>query len=423
MSADELDGNEELELPVWAREEAFPAAGEGYGWMDRKRVRHASATEEELAKTIREDRESAVTLVWTPDSAHCRIPEEIAAFAEPIREVRARWAVDDLAIAIHRMKLLGGGFALLVGWMAWKMWGLFPELERANGVSLLFWEKITRVIKGLASSTTVGMMLLGVLVFAFIPWYQAQKKMREMRKSDGRSESAIPLIRFETWLDFQKAPVTWSILGIISLVFVAQVIHDRSIISFHDSVRDAGLVKGVYKGGDYLRLLTAPMLHGGIIHFVMNALALLYLGKRVEVFARWPHVAMVFLFSALVGGEASAYFTDKTSVGASGGLMGWLGFLLVFETLHSKLVPRSSRRRLIGGVLMTGLIGLVGYKFIDNAAHFGGLLAGIAYAGIVFPRSASVIRPRINLADRVIGFASLAAIAASAVVATLKMAG
>ena len=72
---------------------------------------------------------------------------------------------------------------------------------------------------------------------------------------------------------------------------------------------------------------------------------------------------------------------------------------------------------------MTGLIGLVGYKFIDNAAHFGGLLAGIAYAGIVFPRSASVIRPRINLADRVIGFASLAAIAASAVVATLKMAG
>lgn len=423
VSAEELDGNEELELPVWARDEAFPAAGEGYGWVDRNGGRHGSTSCEELSKTIREDRDSAVILVWTPDSPHCRIPEEIGAFAESIREVRICWAIDDLASAIHRLKVLGGGFAALVGWMAWTMWRLFPEFERSNGVSLLFREKIASVAKGLASSTTVGMALLGILVFAFIPWYQAQKRLREIGKSGGRPDSAIPLIRFETWLDFQKAPVTWSVLGVISLVFIAQVFHDKSIISFHQSVQEAGLVKGVYRGGDYLRLLTAPMLHGGIIHFVMNALALLYLGKRVEVFARWPHVAMVFLFSALVGGEASARFMDATSVGASGGLMGWLGFLLVFETLHSRLVPRSARRRLIGGVLMTGLIGLVGYRFIDNAAHFGGLLAGIAYAAIVFPRSASVMRPRTNLADRMLGIACLAAIVASGVAAVVKMAG
>jgi membrane associated rhomboid family serine protease len=146
------------------------------------------------------------------------------------------------------------------------------------------------------------------------------------------------------------------------------------------------------------------------------------LGKRVEVFARWPHVPMVFLFSAVAGGEASARFLNATSVGASGGLMGWLGFLLVFETLHAKLVPRSSRRRLLGGVAMTALIGLVGYKFIDNAAHFGGLLAGMAYAGIVFPKSGSVMRPKINQKDRIIGMVCLAAIAGSAILAILRMA-
>ena len=106
----------------------------------------------------------------------------------------------------------------------------------------------------------------------------------------------------------------------------------------------------------------------------------------------------------------------------AGGLMGWLGFLLVFETLHVKLVPRSSRRRLIGGVVMTALIGLVGYRFIDNAAHFGGLLAGMAYAGIVFPRSSSVSRPRMNLTDRIIGTGSLVAIAISGILAILQMA-
>jgi len=421
VNADEADGNEELGLPVWAREKAFAEAGEGYGWVDRKGGRHSSASGEGLSKTIREDKDSVVSLVWTPDSPYCRVPEEIEALEEPIREVRKRWATDDLSSARQRMMWFGIGFLVLVGWLVFQVWSSFAKIESANAESLEFWKKISLAMKALMSSTWVGMSLLGFLIFAFIPWYQAQKRMREIRKPKVQTAPVIPLIRFETWLDFQKAPVTLGILVTISLVFLAQVFHDKAIITFHDSVLKAGLVKDAYRGGDYLRLFTAPMLHGGIVHFVMNSLALLYLGKRLEVFARWPHVPMVFLFSALVGGEASARLLDAPSVGASGGLMGWLGFLLVFETLHSKLVPRSARRRLIGGVVMTALIGLVGYRFIDNAAHFGGLLAGMAYAGIVFPKSGSVMRPKMNLTDRIIGVGSLAAIAGSAIMAVMKM--
>ena len=153
----------------------------------------------------------------------------------------------------------------------------------------------------------------------------------------------------------------------------------------------------------------------------MNAAALLYLGKRLEVFARWPHLPLVFLFSACVGGEASARFVAATSVGASGGLMGWLGFLLVFESLHGNLVPRSARRRLLAGVFLTGLIGLIGYRFIDNAAHIGGLLAGMLYAAIVFPRSTSSMRPRSNLTDRLAGSAALAVLVFSALLAVMKI--
>jgi membrane associated rhomboid family serine protease len=170
-------------------------------------------------------------------------------------------------------------------------------------------------------------------------------------------------------------------------------------------------------------LLTAPFLHGNLVHFLMNAAAFVYLGKRIEVLARWPHLAMVFLFAACVGGEASARLIAGTSVGASGGLLGMLGFLLVFETLHARLVPRSSRRRLLAGVATTALIGLVGYRFIDNAAHLGGLLAGMIYAGIVFPKSASPVRPRNNATDRITGAVALLVLTASAVFAVWKIAG
>jgi len=419
----ETDGDEQHHLAVWAREEVFPKAGEGYGWLDRKGVRHACASFEELSKTIREDSSSAVNLVWTPKSPFCHVPEEIDELAEPIQQIRKRWATDDLADAQYRMRNLGIGLVVIFGYMAFQGWGLFNERESASGLDLGLFERLRFILKSLAASTSVGLALIAFLIFAFIPWYRARKKMGEIKRLGGSIAPNVPLIRFEAWLDAQKAPVTWILLGMLTLVFLVQVIHDKSILGFRESIERAGLVKDVYRGGEYWRLLTAPMLHGGLIHFVMNALALLYLGKRVEVFARWPHVPMVFLFSALVGGEASARLLDAPSVGASGGLMGWLGFLLVFETLHTALVPRSAKRRLIGGVLMTALIGLVGYRFIDNAAHFGGLIAGMAYAAIVFPKSSSVMRPKMNVADRIVGTGSLAVIAASAVIAVFRMVG
>ena len=359
-------------------------------------------------------------LVWAPDAKYCQIPEEIEVFTEDIAKVRAGWARDDLLDANHRMKIMGIGLAGLLAYMSYQAHGIY----RASGAGDGLMAEVKWVITTLLASQAVGISLLVVLVFAFIPWYLAHKRSREMRRAGGADVPRVALIRFETWLDRQKAPMTWALLGLLGVVFLAQVVDDRGIMVFHDSVNKAGLVKGAYRGGDYWRLLTAPMLHGGVIHFVMNGLGLLYLGKRLEVFASWPHLALVFLFSALVGGEASARFMPvATSVGASGGLMGWLGFLLVFETLHARLVPKSSRRRLIGGVVMTALIGLVGYRFIDNAAHFGGLFAGMTYAVIVFPKSESVLRPRMTLRDRVVGTASIVVIIGAAILAVVHIAG
>jgi membrane associated rhomboid family serine protease len=103
--------------------------------------------------------------------------------------------------------------------------------------------------------------------------------------------------------------------------------------------------------------------------------------------------------------------------------MGLLGFLLVFETLHRPLVPESSRRRLLAGVLLTGAIGFVFHRFIDNAAHAGGLVAGMIYAALVFPKSSSPHRPRATAADVVLGGGALGLLVSSAVLACLKMLG
>jgi membrane associated rhomboid family serine protease len=336
------------------------------------------------------------------------LPEEIPGAAAAVLAARKRLAADDLMESMDRLRWYGWLSGGLAAYMFYQGWSHSPGIATPA-------ERLGFAMRAAANSMSMGVALLMFLIFAFIPWYQARKRLRELRNwTSGDLAAAVPVLRFETWLNAQKSPVTGFLLGLIGLVGIAQLMPG-------DSLTAAGLHKPAYLHGEWWRLLTAPLLHGSLIHFLMNAAALLYLGKRLEVFARWPHVPLVFLFAACVGGEASARFIAAPSVGASGGLMGWLGFLLVFESLHGRLVPRRARRRLLAGVLLTGLVGLAGYRFIDNAAHAGGLLAGMLYAVIVFPKSASPNRPNATLTDRIAGVAALAVMIFSALFALMKI--
>ncbi|MES2983531.1 MAG: rhomboid family intramembrane serine protease [Verrucomicrobiota bacterium] len=409
------------DLPIWARHDAFPPARDGFGWIDRKGIPHNCNSLTEISDRIRNDPENPILFVWTPNSDFCQLPDEVDELREPIHEVRKLWAIEDLASSQKQLRLVSSLAAIFIAYTAYGEWMLIQEIEKANGLDYPFFQELIDLLFSLIQSTAVGVALLGFLIFAFIPWYQALKYHREIHLPDVARESAIPVLRFETWLSFQKSPVTKLIFIAIAIVFVAQVIGDLSIIGFDKSIHEAGLVKSKYADGEFSRLFTAPLLHGGLLHFVMNIMALLYLGKRMEVFARWAHLPTVFLFSALMAGEASARLITAPSVGASGGLMGWLGFLLVFETLHHRLVPRTARRRLLAGVFLTALIGLIGYRFIDNAAHFGGLIAGMIYAGMVFPKSSSPLRPSINITDRIVGSVCLTVIFYSSGLAVMRI--
>lgn len=401
--------HDDPDAPVWAREDAFPKSPSGHGWLDIKQRPHPCDSPQALISAIRDDRNADIALVWTPGHPRMILPEEVEGSADAVLAARKRRATDDLLESHHRLRWFGLLLGGLAAYMLYQGWSLAPGIAAAPA------ERLGFALRALVNSMSMGIALLMFLIFGFIPWYQARKSLRELaRWTAGDTAAIIPLLRFETWLDWQKAPVTRVMLGLIGLVGLAQLMHGGSINA-------AGLVKESYLHGEWWRLLTSPLLHGNLIHFLMNAAALLYLGKRVEVFARWPHLPLVFLFSAGIGGEASARFVHTTSVGASGGLMGWLGFLLLFESLHGRLVPRSARRRLIAGVFLTALIGLVGYRFIDNAAHAGGLLAGMLYAAIVFPKSASPNRPSSTLTDRIAGTLALGILTFAAVFAVMKI--
>jgi len=387
--------------PAWAREDAFAEASTAspWGWVNHRGRQFPCDSATSLAEAVRKDRNSDIDLAWSPASPRLVVPEEIPEIAKALLEVRERNIRADFDSLRQRLIVLTlavaalGMYQLIVGW---------SRLPQGGWI-----EKLPILLDQMIKSTTLGLALIGWVIFAFIPFYQVWKRRRELGAwTTGQIATLAPMYRFESWLAQQRAPVTWVFVALIALVYLFQTLAPHDIAA-------AGLVKQAYAAGEWWRLFTAPFLHGFLPHILMNGAAMWYLGRRMEVLARWPHLPLVFLVAAWTGGEFSARLVAAPSVGASGGLMGWLGFLLVFETLHGRLVPRTSRRRLLAGVLLTGLIGLIGYRFIDNAAHVGGLLAGMFYAWIVFPKSTSPHRPRANAIDCVAGGLAMATVAAS----------
>lgn len=399
------------QAPVWARPDAFPkkpsvdsesGAFHLYGFIDGKGREHAFDTAKELQQGVAKCRDG-VDLAWSPESDYLVAPEEVTELQPKLWERRKRWAEGDLEDG-KRMGLL---FLIVLLWYTYSAYSKTGDLMLALRVP------------------TVGIAAILLLMFGLVPLYEGWKTLRKgAPKTEDDWQSEIQESRFDAWLFRQKTPLTYALLGMMVIVGLTQLMVENLHMDWTaKSISRAGLLKlpATVVGGEWWRYITAPFLHGNLLHWIMNAAALRYLSRRVECLARWPHVIIVLAGSAFIGGVFSSYFTSVPSVGASGGIMGLLGFLLVFEMLHSRLVPKPTRRRLIAGVVLTALMGLMGFHFIDNAAHAGGLLAGMAYAAIIFPPSKSPHRPRIMKQDKLIASVGAVIIIAGLIWTVLKL--
>jgi membrane associated rhomboid family serine protease len=394
-------------LPVWERPDLFlPVVGNQFGYVSlRDRKTHEVSSEEDLRRELRKDHEENIHLVWLPRMTHMDVPEAVTELFEQVKESRVRSRM--LTVVDEAGKLKWGGI-FLAAYSLYSIYGMYGASPGASVAQLLMaWLS--------SSAFTIGLLMFAM--FAAFPWYDGRKRWREATQwtEEGMREAGR-LVRFESWLEGQKIIVTRVLFGLLGIVFVGQLLSKQP---------NAAALSSDY-ADERWRLLSAPLLHGNALHFIMNAMGLLYLGRRIEALARWPHVILVFVFSAWFGGECSLWRLKQldepsSALGASGGLMGMLGFLLVFETFHRRLVPRSARRRLVAAMISTAVIGIIGIQFIDNAAHLGGLIAGMLYAVAVFPKSDSVIRPKVMAPERYLAAAAFCLLLLGAWNAFVKM--
>ncbi len=199
---------------------------------------------------------------------------------------------------------------------------------------------------------------------------------------------------FRTLVPSEGPVVTQVFLGLIVLAYLLTFAANGFAISSLMQPSGPSLaVLGSFSGdwavtnGQYWRFLSFGLLHGGLIHFGMIAYSLYQIGQLIEMQINSTRMLALITLTQISAAFGSfvwySLWKDApgiTTVGGSGWLYGLIGFGIAY---FHQMGPgaRQMRDSLIKWAVIFLVFGFV-VKGINNAAHIGGMLAGLAFAYI-----------------------------------------
>ena len=227
-------------------------------------------------------------------------------------------------------------------------------------------------------------------------------------------------------------PATYLLLGINLVVFavmfrlgpvpglIRQHVWSQLLTASFDTdtlIRFGATNSQLILAGQWWRLVTGTFVHITVLHILLNMWCLWNLGLFGEPLLGRRGLVVVYLLTGTAGMLLSFAWapmgTDMTVAGASGAVFGIAGILIVLLSNRKLAVPwnelRSLRRQVIFFAVANLAIGMApgvlgmatqsqmgalhldpaALPHIDNSAHLGGLVAGLALGLPLFPRMTS----------------------------------
>jgi rhomboid protease GluP len=177
----------------------------------------------------------------------------------------------------------------------------------------------------------------------------------------------------------QYGPVTIALCVVFGVVFLIESYVDGGGL-WNITPRTLGELGGnapvlTLGQGELWRLVTAALMHGGLLHIAFNTYAMLIIGSAIERTLGPGWVLGPFAFSGITGSALSAYAnpSNVVAIGASGGIFG----LVAMAAAISYLAPRLagfSRSVLVQWLVFALALGVV--AGFDNWGHAGGIVGG-----------------------------------------------
>ncbi|MCG7856409.1 rhomboid family intramembrane serine protease [Flavihumibacter sediminis] len=229
-----------------------------------------------------------------------------------------------------------------------------------------------------SSLWSVGISWLVWLIMVAIPRMN-EHALKRYGKPMSRREKLLQWSDWEILLPRKGIVATPVLVWINVLVMLVMALGGVDLIQPRamDLLAWGGLNSSKLADGQWWRLLTVMFVHGGLAHLFMNMVSLLIAGQFLEPAVGTKKFLLIYFICGVLAAMVSvAYAPLPVKVGASGAIFGLFGGLLATtffsDKYYSKLIwiilASTAGVGLIYGLLSEG---------VDNAAHFGGLVAGV----------------------------------------------
>jgi rhomboid protease GluP len=183
--------------------------------------------------------------------------------------------------------------------------------------------------------------------------------------------------------------VTYFLIGTNALIFLLMWITGAGIWEPGTDVliKWGANYKPMTTGGEWWRLFTCIFVHIGIVHLLLNMYALLMIGNYLEPMLGRLRFTVAYVCTGIIASITSLWWHQDpiVSAGASGAIFGLYGLFLALLTTN--LIPHSARKALLQSIGIFVLYNItygLRSQTVDNSAHIGGLLSGLAIGYLYF---------------------------------------
>lgn len=199
----------------------------------------------------------------------------------------------------------------------------------------------------------------------------------------------------------RRARATELILLVLIIAYVAEMVSGvLSPFAFLGSdlggfARLGAIVPSLVEEGQWHRLITGTLLHGGLIHIYLNGLAIWIFGGILERLIGGHRLMIIYLTSAVAGSVASLLASKaQLSLGASGAAFGIIGAFAALQWRHGRRLPPGVGQSRRWWIVILGLNAALPFALpmIDYWAHLGGFVNG-AVVGMALLYPANAVRP------------------------------
>ncbi|MCD1571229.1 rhomboid family intramembrane serine protease [Agromyces mediolanus] len=198
--------------------------------------------------------------------------------------------------------------------------------------------------------------------------------MREQRAQAPRTKPAA-FTRMRSAAGRGAPVVTYSIIGVTLVVYLLQFL-TGSLLTNLFAFTPQAFVLSI----EPWRALTSLLLHGSILHVLLNMYTLWLFGQLLEsMLGRWRFLAL-YLIAGLAGSIGVVVFADPFTwvLGASGAIFGLMG---AFVVIQRRLGGNLTQLYVLLAINLA--IGFLPGANISWQAHLGGLIGG-ALVGLIY---------------------------------------